>query len=356
MELDVLAGGDVAEAARVALGDVGQRVELRLGQDALRNLHPQHLRVARLPLAVGAPQQPERPPFVGPDARRSRSARASTRTGRCPPRLQTTAGTGRACRDLPSQPLISLLREPEPTEELDARTTGERMPSLPDVTPRVQRLAARRRRPFPPPARRAAGPRRQSPPSRAAAFAPGRARAPDRRAWPRWPPRRTWPHSVGPRPASTGSSRTPAAARRSARCRPRPISTTTVAQCGARLSSIGRYASSACPETTTNPDAIPRCVTGIPASAGAAMAELIPGTTSKGSPAAVSASASSPPRPNTNGSPPFNRTTLRPRRAARIRSRLMNSWLTAGRPARLPTKIRCAAGASSSASRSTSAS
>ena len=32
----------------------------------------------------------------------------------------------------------------------------------------------------------------------------------------------------------------------------------------------------------------------------------------------ANASASSPPRPNTNGSPPFNRTTRRPRRAARI--------------------------------------
>ena len=37
----------------------------------------------------------------------------------------------------------------------------------------------------------------------------------------------------------------------------------------------------------------------------------------EGMPAAASASASSPPRPNTNGSPPFSRTTRRPRRAAR---------------------------------------
>ena len=49
---------------------------------------------------------------------------------------------------------------------------------------------------------------------------------------------------------------------------------------------------------------------------GAPIALVIPGTTSNGTPAAASASASSPPRPNTNGSPPFSRTThsaVRPR-------------------------------------------
>ena len=65
MELDVLTRGDVAEAARVALADVGQRVELRAGEDALRNLHAQHLRVFRLTLSVGAAHQPERAPLIG---------------------------------------------------------------------------------------------------------------------------------------------------------------------------------------------------------------------------------------------------------------------------------------------------
>jgi hypothetical protein len=55
----------------------------------------------------------------------------------------------------------------------------------------------------------------------------------------------------------------------------------------------------------------------MPASAGAAMALDTPGTTSKGMPARASARVSSPPRPNTNGSPPFSRTTRRPRAAAR---------------------------------------
>ena len=51
-------------------------------------------------------------------------------------------------------------------------------------------------------------------------------------------------------------------------------------------------------------------MTGTPAAAGPARAELTPGTTVNGTPAAARASASSPPRPNTKGSPPFSRTTL----------------------------------------------
>ena len=47
----------------------------------------------------------------------------------------------------------------------------------------------------------------------------------------------------------------------------------------------------------------------------AAIAELIPGTISKGTSAARSANASSPPRPKTKGSPPFKRTTFLPWRA-----------------------------------------
>ena len=41
-----------------------QRVELPGRQDSLRNLDPQHLHVARLSLAVRAPNQPERTPLV----------------------------------------------------------------------------------------------------------------------------------------------------------------------------------------------------------------------------------------------------------------------------------------------------
>src|ERR1035438_6812647 len=47
-------------------------------------------------------------------------------------------------------------------------------------------------------------------------------------------------------------------------------------------------------------------------------ADVTPGTISNGIAASASASASSPPRPNRNGSPPFSRTTLSPRRARSI--------------------------------------
>src|SRR5438477_837862 len=58
-----------------------------------------------------------------------------------------------------------------------------------------------------------------------------------------------------------------------------PISTTTVAEPGATLDSSGSYADLACPDTTTNPAETPRWVTGMPANAGAATAEVTPGTT-----------------------------------------------------------------------------
>ena len=65
VELHVLAGGHVAEAARPALGDVGEGAELRDVQDSLGDLDPDHLRVARLALAVGAADEPEGAPLVG---------------------------------------------------------------------------------------------------------------------------------------------------------------------------------------------------------------------------------------------------------------------------------------------------
>ena len=54
---------------------------------------------------------------------------------------------------------------------------------------------------------------------------------------------------------------------------------------------------------------MPRWVTGMPAAAGTAIALETPGTTRVVTPAAAQASSSSPPRPKTNGSPPFSRTT-----------------------------------------------
>ena len=62
--------------------------------------------------------------------------------------------------------------------------------------------------------------------------------------------------------------------------------------------------------TTWKPSAFPRWVMGIPPYAGPARAELIPGTTSKGTPCSFKNSPSSPPRPNTYTSPPFKRTVF----------------------------------------------
>ena len=67
VQLHVLPRRDVAEAARVLLGHVGERVQLLAGQHALRDLHADHLRIVGLPLAVGAAHQPEDAPLLGRD-------------------------------------------------------------------------------------------------------------------------------------------------------------------------------------------------------------------------------------------------------------------------------------------------
>ncbi len=64
VELDVLSGGDVTEASRMALGHLRQRVELTRIQNSLRNLDPQHLNIA-LPLPIGAANQAKSAPLVG---------------------------------------------------------------------------------------------------------------------------------------------------------------------------------------------------------------------------------------------------------------------------------------------------
>ena len=59
VELDVLAGGEVAPAPRVGVGDVGHAVELVGGDDPARRLDADHLVVAALALAVDAVVQTE---------------------------------------------------------------------------------------------------------------------------------------------------------------------------------------------------------------------------------------------------------------------------------------------------------
>ena len=80
-----------------------------------------------------------------------------------------------------------------------------------------------------------------------------------------------------------------------------------------------------------------RWVSGIPAYAGAAMADVTPGTISNGIPASISTSASSPPRPKTKGSPPLSRATVAPVLAFSTISALMPSWDKVWSPPFLPT-------------------
>ena len=102
------------------------------------------------------------------------------------------------------------------------------------------------------------------------------------------------------------------AARRCPPARRSPSAPRWSARPGSGRRSPGRRPRRRAPTAPRTPEARPRWVTGIPASAGAATAELTPGMTSNGMPASTSASASSPPRPSTNGSPPFRRTTSWP--------------------------------------------
>ena len=103
-----------------------------------------------------------------------------------------------------------------------------------------------------------------------------------------------------------------------------------------------------CPASTQKPWLTPRCVTGMPAAAGTEMALVTPGTTSTGTPAVRHASTSSRPRPNTNGSPPFSRTTARPARACSTSAWLMWSCRIAGPPGTLAASTTCTPGASCS--------
>ena len=119
--------------------------------------------------------------------------------------------------------------------------------------------------------------------------------------------------------------------------------------------SVVPLAGSSWPVTTVTWVDSPRCVTGMPAYAGAAIALVMPGTTSNGTPAAISASASSPPRPNTNGSPPFRRTTVRPASPCSTIVALISSWVALGFPGVLPTSTSAAPGVSFTSRRSMAA-
>jgi hypothetical protein len=134
--------------------------------------------------------------------------------------------------------------------------------------------------------------------------------------------------------------------------RPAPIRITKVppaAASAAQSTSVRSFAGSSWPVTTVKCVDTPRWVTGMPAYAAAPIALVMPGTISNGTPAAASASASSPPRPNTNGSPPFNRTTHPAVRPFSISTWLVSSWVRSTSPGDFPAAISSApAGASAS--------
>jgi len=131
---------------------------------------------------------------------------------------------------------------------------------------------------------------------------------------------------------------------------PTPIRKTSVpgvAASDAQSMALSGRVGSSCPVTNVTCAAVPRWVTGMPAYAGTAWAELTPGTISKAMPAPASASASSPPRPNTKGSPPFSRTTVSSRPPTSTRRAFSRSWVIACSPGRLPAYTFSAASGAS---------
>ena len=268
VDLDVLAGGDVTEAARVALGDVGQHVELGRRQHALRDLHPDHLRVVELALAVGTADEAEDAPLFR--------------------------------RDLAAFELAEHVGE-----LVDVRVGGERQPGpavgggIEDVLHghwQVLRRAWSRRRRRSRPRRRDRGRRLRPPPpgvngrpaTRPMTIVPGSSA---RSAGTSTPGKcSSGPfhvHACGvaaPRitTAAGVSAGHPLATSR--RARPARVAidiiSTTVTRSGGRASRAASQVARSAPVSTTAPAEMPRWVSGMPASAGAATADDTPGTTS----------------------------------------------------------------------------
>ena len=124
-----------------------------------------------------------------------------------------------------------------------------------------------------------------------------------RRGGARRSPRRGWRRAGRPRSARRRWRRGS-----SAPCRRR-----SAGRCGRARPSRGRpRCRRAWPVASTSALLTPRWVAGMPTLASAPSAEVMPGRMRNGTPAAASASASSPPRAKSVGSPPFSRSTRRP--------------------------------------------
>ena len=100
----------------------------------------------------------------------------------------------------------------------------------------------------------------------------------------------------------------------------------------ASQSAVDRPSSARWPAASTTAWLVSRDVAGMPASAAAARPEVRPGMMRKRMPASASAAASSQPRPNTKGSPPFSRSTRRPSAGA-LDQHLVDVALVRRRPA-----------------------
>ena len=95
VELHVLAGGEVTPATRVGLGDVAEHLELVGLDPPVGDLHPDHLVVAALALAVDALVQAEDPEDVVVDLAGHVPPGAVLEVARAPPRSRGR-GAGRA--------------------------------------------------------------------------------------------------------------------------------------------------------------------------------------------------------------------------------------------------------------------
>mmetsp|Transcript_32823 Transcript_32823/g.65865 ORF Transcript_32823/g.65865 Transcript_32823/m.65865 type:complete len:203 (+) Transcript_32823:351-959(+) len=86
------------------------------------------------------------------------------------------------------------------------------------------------------------------------------------------------------------------------------------------------------PVMNTTRFATPRCVTGMPAASGPASAEEMPGMTLGSKPSRRNSSTSSPPRPNTNGSPILSLTTFFPSKSASTHHRKISRCASCAHP------------------------
>ena len=256
--LDVLPRGDVTEAARIPRRDARQRPHLRGRDDALRDLDPQHLDVV-LTLPVRAAHEPETPPVFRRDL-------AALVLAEHIDELVDVALVGKVqaraaqCSWSSAPAIFHLVRY----------RGGSRSPSAAHRSHRVTDLNhftddERRRAPHP---------------------AAQQIRGPQRRPVHVHSSSVDAPHTMAARvsggPAVCDRARVASSSRPASPI----IDDQRDARAGASLPAWPSIASPVCPASTRKADASPRCVTGIPASSGAATAVVTPGTTSNQCPRA----------------------------------------------------------------------